>query len=470
MLEIKKDNFPNNFSQTKDVFFDNLTALIPQTVSFIDPVTFQIKYINKVEIGFDIKSVIGKSIFDFISPEFTETYKEKIQEVLVTQNSVNLDVAFISFHLPEGIGWYNTTISIVYNKENEIDSLMILSEDISSSKRLELENSNKSERLKAIINNTSDIICSIDSDYNLIEFNSIFEAIVLNGFGVNLEPGMAILQYIDPNRHEHLISIYERVYNGETCFDIESYESETMNTVYFETSFHPIYNVNKVITGISIFSKNISERIRTENKIINALKEKEVLLSEIHHRIKNNLAMVSSMLHLQEMNIENSEGKEALALSRKRIKTTALIHELLYKNETFHDIRLNEFLNELFTLLRTNENIELVLIGDSVSFKLNVALPLGLMLNEIMLNSFNHSYKHAIQGKTVITSYLEQNYLIIEYCDCKGNFPLTVDFVNSNTTGLTLIHTFAEQLNGSIQLISNEPPKYLIQIPLNEPS
>jgi two-component sensor histidine kinase len=260
------------------------------------------------------------------------------------------------------------------------------------------------------------------------------------------------------------------VFKGETCVDIESYETARMNTVYFETSFHPIYDVDKIIRGISIFSKNITERIKTENKIINALKEKEVLLSEIHHRIKNNLAMVSSMLHLQEMNIENNEAKAALALSRKRIKTTALIHELLYKNETFHDIRLNEFLNELFMLLRTNENIDLVLIGEEVSFKLNTALPLGLMLNEIMLNSFKHSYKNALQGKTKISSQIEDNYLIIEYCDCQGNFPNTVDFANSSTTGLTLIHTFAEQLNGSIQLISNEPPKYLIQIPLNEPS
>ncbi len=470
MSKQNKDSLSNSKKLNKDLFFDSLTSLIPQIVSFIDPENFTIKYINKVEKGFDIESVIGKSIFDFISPEFTETYKEKIQEVLVTQNPATLDVAFISFHLPEGIGWYHTTISIVNGVDNEIDSLMILSEDISSSKRLELENSNKSERLKAIINNTSDIICSIDSDYNLIEFNSIFEAIVLNGFGVNLEPGMAILQYIDPNRHDHLTSIYERVYKGETCYDIESYNTISMNTAYFETSFHPIYDVNRIISGISIFSKNITERIKTENKIISALKEKEVLLSEIHHRIKNNLAMVSSMLQLQEMNIESEEAKGALQLSRKRIKTTALIHELLYKNETFHDIRLNDFLLELFGLLKTNESIQLVLLGEEISFKLNTALPLGLMLNEIMLNSFKHSYKDAIQGRTEIKTSIVDGVMTIEYCDCQGNFPISVDFANSNTTGLTLIHTFAEQLNGSIQLTSNEPPKYLIQIPLNESS
>ncbi len=470
MSEHKNEHLSNSFFQNKAILFDGLAASLPQTVSFIDPNTYHIKYINKVERGFDIESVLGKSIFDFILPEFIETYKEKIEEVIKTRNSVTLDVAFVSFHLPEGVGWYHTVISIVYGKEKEIDCLMILSEDVSRSKRLELENSNKSERLKAIINNTKDIICSIDEDYNLIEFNSVFQTIVFQGYGVNLEAGMPILKFIDPKKHVHLISLYERVYTGETCYDIESYESLSKGNVYFETSFHPIYNINKVISGISIFSKDITERIKTENKISSALKEKEILLSEIHHRIKNNLAMVSSMLHLQEMNIENTAAKEALVLSRKRIKTTALIHELLYKNESFHNIHLNEFLIELFDLLKTNDAIKLVLNGEGISFKLNIALPLGLMLNEIMLNSFKHSHKDATHGKTEISSYLKDDYLFIEYCDCQGVFPLTVDFVNSNTTGLTLIHTFAEQINGSIELISNEPPKYLIQIPLNEPS
>ncbi|MEY3237477.1 MAG: hypothetical protein RI883_1578 [Bacteroidota bacterium] len=460
----------NNLSTHQNEYFDCLVNSIPHIISFIDPINFRITYINKVEEGYDIDKVIGMELFDFILPQYVETYRKKINEVKANGKAECIETAFHSFRRPNGLNWYKTTISPVKNPDGSIQSLLVLSEDITGGRLLEIENDNKSERLKAIINNTSDIICSIDSDYKLIEFNSIFQAIVFNGFDVNLEPGMEILQYIDPKRHDHLTSIYERVFKGETCVDIESYETARMNTVYFETSFHPIYDVDKIIRGISIFSKNITERIKTENKIINALKEKEVLLSEIHHRIKNNLAMVSSMLHLQEMNIENNEAKAALALSRKRIKTTALIHELLYKNETFHDIRLNEFLNELFMLLRTNENIDLVLIGEEVSFKLNTALPLGLMLNEIMLNSFKHSYKNALQGKTKISSQIEDNYLIIEYCDCQGNFPNTVDFANSSTTGLTLIHTFAEQLNGSIQLISNEPPKYLIQIPLNEPS
>ena len=83
-----------------------------------------------------------------------------------------------------------------------------------------------------------------------------------------------------------------------------------------------------------------------------------------------------------------------------------------------------------------------------------------------MLNSFKHSFKGAIEGMTKIVTSLHDNQLSIEYSDCKGEFPDDIDFKNSNTTGLTLIHTFVEQLNGSIELINKTPPKYSIQIPL----
>ena len=123
---------------------------------------------------------------------------------------------------------------------------------------------------------------------------------------------------------------------------------------------------------------------------------------------------------------------------------------------------------ELFDYLKTNENYQLVLKGNDVAFNLTIALPLGLMLNELMLNSFKHSYKDKDKGKTEIEINSTENTLTIDYCDCSGVFPEQIDFKHSNTTGLMLIHTFAEQLKGNVNLISNSPPHYLIQIPINE--
>jgi two-component sensor histidine kinase len=174
------------------------------------------------------------------------------------------------------------------------------------------------------------------------------------------------------------------------------------------------------------------------------------------------------MLQLQELTITNREVREALSGSRKRIKTTALIHEMLYRDETFNRISLKEFVSELFTLLKTSENYELELLGEDRDFNLTTALPLGLIFNEIMTNSFKYSYSAIETGRTIISIDSDGEELTILYKDDQGSFPFEVDFKNSNTTGLTLIHTFAEQLSGSIDLVSNEPPVYKIQIRVNE--
>lgn len=459
---------PQNFQQHLDLHFRSLAEHVPQIFSFIDPESYEIKYINRVEEGYKLEEVIGKEIFNYLLPDQIEPYRREIEEVKQTGKTVHIEAAFQSYSATGGISWFLTTISPVYDPAGKLESILILSEDISENKLLEIENQNRSERLKAIINNNDDMICSIDTNYELIEFNTVLAATIKHGYNVDLKPGMPILRYIDPSQHEHLKVIYERVKNGEICHDIQEYITSENDKLFLETSFHPIYGINDKVTGISIFSRNITDRVKNEQKIKDALREKEIMLAEIHHRIKNNLAMISSMLQLQELNMNSTEAKEALSSSRKRIKTTALIHEMLYRDKTFNKISLKEFITELFGLLRLSNNYHLEIHGEDKEFNLTTALPLGLILNEIMVNSFKHSFIHADQGKTSITIDSEGDLLTIIYRDETGNFPADIDFKNSNKTGLTLIHTFAEQLSGSIDLVSNDPPVYKIQILIHE--
>ncbi len=437
-------------------------------IMIIDPDNYIIKYINKLFPSVKLEDVLGKTVFDFIVPEYLDLYRQKLLEIKETHQSAFVDSVGKSTFYADKKAWYRTQISIIKSKDGIVEGIMVIAEDITAQKISEQELSNKSEKIKAIINNTDDIICSIDIDLNVTEFNSVFFDMVKRGYQVELQYGMPILQFIDPTKHNHLLAIYKRALNGEVYTDIQSFQGLSGASMYNETNYNPIYNVDKEVVGINIFSKDITQRIKNEQKIKNALKEKEVLLAEVHHRIKNNLAMISSLLQLQEMNITNEEAKQALVLSRKRIKSTALIHELLYRSESFQSINIHEYLTELFNYLKIDDTIQLQLNGNKVSINLSTALPLGLMLNEIMLNSFKHSYKGATEGITKIETSLKNDKLFIEYCDCKGQFPDHIDFKKSNTIGLTLIHTFTEQLNGSIELISKMPPKYNIQIPLYE--
>ena len=448
-------------------YFMGLAQIIPDIIILVDPNKFQVKYINHLQPGFKLEEVIGANVFNFVYPEHIESYQKILKDCIDTGETKIIELETANKDTENPKTWYSCTISPIKNSTDEIDNLLIISKNITSEKLHDIEIQNKQEKIYAILNNTDDIILSIDKNFNVTEYNSVYSRLIKIGYGKTNLTGTNILDFIDPKKHSHIKSIYARVFNGETITDIESFDTPIGTTVYNETSYHPIKDFDKEIVGISVFSKNITERILSEQKLKSTLKEKEVLLSEIHHRIKNNLALVSSMLQLKEMNLENIAAKEALSDSRKRIKSTALVHEMLYRNDTFDNIKLIDYVNELFNNLNVNPNIQLDLAGENFVLGIDKALPFGLMLHELMMNSFKHSFKDLEKAKLKIRSEINNEFLNIEYCDCSGTFPPDMDFNDTSTTGLMLIHTFIEQLNGTIHLSCKQPPAYDIKIPLN---
>ncbi|MDP3557212.1 MAG: PAS domain S-box protein [Bacteroidota bacterium] len=448
-------------------YFQSLANAIPEIIILVDPVYFKIKYINHIQPGYNKNDVLGADVFNFVYPEHINQYRKILNETIVTKQTNTIELETLNPVNENGKAWYYCTISPINNKNDQIESLLIISKDVTSIKLQEIEVHDKKEKLYAIINNTKDVITSIDRNLNLTEYNSVFGSLVEQGFGKIKLIETNILNYIDPKKHDHLKAIYAKVFNGENVTDIESFEMFPGKKFYMETSYHPINNFNQKITGISIFSRDITERVINDQKLKNTIKEREILLAEIHHRIKNNLAIVSSMLQLKELNLDNEIAKIALSDSRKRIKSTALVHEMLYRNDTFDNIKLHDYITELFKNLNSNPSISLILEGENYVLDHNKALPFGLLVHELMMNSFKHSFKGREKAKLKINSKVTDKVLNIEYCDCSGTFANNVDFYNTATTGLMLIHTFIEQLEGSIKLTCKEPPAYSINIPLS---
>ncbi len=442
------------------------------SVLIINPIDFTIQFINRARPGSKIEDYIGKVVFANIFPQNIEKYKTILNTVVKTKTGVTVEIDVPDKTNPSQILSFQCIIEPVCDESGEIESLLIISKDVTTSKLKEKDLVNKEERLFAIVNNTKDIILSINKDLKITECNTVFSNLIESVFKKRDLTNTPVLDYVDPKKHNHLKEIYAKVFNGEVIVDIESFESPTnsegtsKSKMYNETSYHPIKNYKHQIIGISIFSKNITERVLSEQALQKTLKERDILLSEIHHRIKNNLALVSSMLHLKEMSIDNEEAKDVLADSRKRIKSTSLVHEMLYTNDRFDKISLKEYVVELFNNVKLNSTIELVLEGDDYVLGIEKSFPFGLLMHELIMNSMKHSFKEQKTGKLKLIVALKNEELKIEYFDCSGKFHDHINFNDTSTTGLMLVHTFIQQLNGSIKLTCKEPPAYDIRIPL----
>ena len=209
-----------------------------------------------------------------------------------------------------------------------------------------------------------------------------------------------------------------------------------------------------------VLADDITEQKKYEKKLTDSLKEKEVLLSEIHHRVKNNLAVISSLLQLQAFNAKNKELEKKLYDSVFRISTMATIHEILYKSGSFSKIDFSDIIEQLvFNLEKIfgeNKEIEHQINSHKIELNINQAIPCSLMINEVVTNVYKHAFRGRKDGVLTANLTIENDEVLVIISDNGIGFPDNMDMDNSDTMGLQLIQVLTAQLKGESAFSSDE--------------
>jgi two-component sensor histidine kinase/HAMP domain-containing protein len=219
----------------------------------------------------------------------------------------------------------------------------------------------------------------------------------------------------------------------------------------------------------STLHSEITNRINAEEKINASLQEKEVLLKEIHHRVKNNLQVISSLLYLQSKKIEIKEYKDIFNESQNRIKSMALVHENLYKSDNFAGIELSDYIRSLVNyLIRTynvNYNkIKQVINIDKIILSIDKSIPFGLIINELVTNSLKYAFNDRDEGLFKVEIHkLDSGIIHVSVFDNGVGMPADFDIKKSNSLGLKLVKTLVEQLEGTFQWNSNGGTEFIIE-------
>jgi two-component sensor histidine kinase/putative methionine-R-sulfoxide reductase with GAF domain len=204
--------------------------------------------------------------------------------------------------------------------------------------------------------------------------------------------------------------------------------------------------------------REIIRRKRVEEQLKISLKEKEILLKEIHHRVKNNLQVVSSLLKLQSEYIQNRQMLEMFRESQNRVKSMALIHEKLYQSQDLVKIDFAEYVRNLATYLfrsyRVNPGaITLKRNVDDVSLGIDTAIPCGLIINELVSNSLKHAFPASKEGEIHIAFHSDKdNQFTLIVSDNGAGLPRDLDFRNTESLGLQLVNLLVHQLEGTVEL------------------
>ena len=203
-------------------------------------------------------------------------------------------------------------------------------------------------------------------------------------------------------------------------------------------------------------SQVLEELWDSQARLVNSLHEKDILLKEVHHRVKNNIQMISSLLNLQSRYIIDQEALEILRDSRNRIESIALVHEKLYRSQDLAHIAMNSYITELTSFLfhsysKSRSQIELIIDIGTVELGIDTAIPLSLMINELVVNSLKHAFPGGRTGEiTISLAKLDHRQLKLIFADNGVGFPSNVKFPDSQSLGLQLIQSLAEQLYSGI--------------------
>ncbi|MBL7095983.1 PAS domain S-box protein [candidate division KSB1 bacterium] len=353
--------------------------------------------------------------------------------------------------------WEFASISPIFNKQGKIINYIKVAEDITDRKKAEQELKESEEKYRMIVENAHDGI-EITQNDRMIFFNNQFA------------------QMLGYKREELKEVKFSKIFSEQAKKELYQRQKkrEQGNTLppYYETTFvkkdGTVINVGVKYEIIdykgeqATFSiiRDITESKQAKDQIQNDLKEKTILLSEVHHRVKNSLQLVASLLQLQSREITEKHILDLFQQSRNRIKMMAGVYEKLYQSKNFASIDYKEYLEDVLNNLYRSSNIShrvsLKLEIKNVVLGLDDATPVALIINELFTNSLKHAFPGERKGKIEIYFNLldEETYQLI-YRDNGVGLSGEVDLETTRTLGLRLIYNLAKQINGEASLEQN---------------
>jgi len=350
--------------------------------------------------------------------------------------------------------------------EDEVIGGVVMGEDITESVRAKEQIYAYESRLRAIIESARDAI--FIKDRSLVYTMANPAMAKLTGLGIEEIIGRTDHEIFGLKAAMEIEEDDRRVLSGETI------ENERTRQVggrlqVSSTVKVPLRGAGGEIVGLCGIARDITERRRVEEQIRTSLAEKETLLKEIHHRVKNNLQIISSLLNLQTRYIKDGPALELFNESQNRVKSMALIHEKLYNSRDFSSIDFSDYVRSLAGDLFRSYGA----LSRSVSFKLDVrdvhlnierAIPCGLIINELISNALKHAFRDMSDGELSVRFCPQNGRYLLSIHDNGAGMPPNLDWRNTRTLGMQLVMSLVAQLGGEIQLVQEQGTEFRIVI------
>ncbi len=231
----------------------------------------------------------------------------------------------------------------------------------------------------------------------------------------------------------------------------------------------------KIMRDVTVRHQAERQLQEQERQLRASLAEKEVLLKEVHHRVKNNLQIIASLLSLQSEFVENAEGKKLLSGMNTRVRSIAAIHELLYAAGDFSRIEFSRYVDNLVRDVvalygRRATEVHVSIEAEPILLQITEAVPCGLIVNELLTNAFKHAFPEGRPGQIKIKFHSAEAECLLEVGDNGVGLPQNIDPQNMNTMGFQLLNLLVQQLAGTLVVTRDSGTRFAISFPRKMPA
>jgi PAS domain S-box-containing protein len=414
-----------------------------------------IKFANKAlekMSGYSHQELIDRPLVDFIHPDDREKAIQRIRERVEGKPiSGALEVRYLS--KDRVLKYIEAQGNVIQYNAKPADLIFI--RDITERIQAEAALRESEEKYRTLVESISDVIYAIDGN-GVITYVS---PVAKKAFGYEPDEliGRNFLELVHKEDHPLLIKRFSELRESNAKSADYRMIDKQDDIKWVRTLTNPVIEKG-VFMGARGVLIDITERKKAEERVAASLREKEVLLREIHHRVKNNMQIISSLLRLQSRSIEDEKMREIFNESQSRIRSMSLIHEKLYESKDFSRVDFSDYIGKMVTHLfvvyqMKTQDVRFKVEAKDIHLEITEAIPCGLIINELVSNALKYAFPKGKKGDVIIRMNKDESgkyYLSVQ--DTGIGLPPDFDIHKTETLGFQIITDLVRQITGTIEL------------------
>lgn len=483
-LKLSEQKYKMIFEESNDAIFllngDRITDLNKRATELFGFSEAELKKKNLFDLSFDTSKESYRTYLSF-REKLSKRKSIKFDWIYRSDdNKIEAEVSLIEIQLDNNLFYQCVIHDQTKQKRLAKEQLRAeFAEETNARLEAEIKDRIKAElklqeqflRTKAILDSSSNtflLTCGLNG--KITSFNSHSAKYFKSILGKDIEKEKDIYQLIEnilntkrKRLFRHLVNEVNKGVSKQ--FEVRL-ETNSGTEYWLEVYMNPIFDTIGKVAEISLVAHDVSEKKKVSLEIEESLKEKEVLLKEIHHRVKNNLQVISSILNLQGSFVDDEKTLSILQESRNRVRSMAIIHEYLYKTKDFSSINFGDYIknltHNLIASYQIGNNIRMEAEIGNVAVELDQAIPCGLLVNELITNALKYAWDKNEKGIIKLVLKEEGNRVVLELGDDGKGLPADFEDIKTETLGLQLVATLVEQLDGDLKVDTSNGTNYLL--------